>query len=250
MKKAAARQELPGGSVFSGSVFMRPLFQLGPRLALCAALVREGSLLCDVGTDHAYLPIWLLKMGKIPGALACDINPGPLEAARRDGAKYEVGEELSFRLSDGLQGVSSQEAEDIVIAGMGGELILRIIAETPWLQDETKRLVLQPMSSVPELRLGLKKLGFSVLREEAAEEGGKVYSAFAAQYTGAPVETQWLYPYLGKLQPGAPHVDVYAEKVLRELTSQRKGALHTGEEERAARLEKLIQAVEEQYTKR
>ena len=84
---------------------MRPLFSLGPRLALCAALVREGSPLCDVGTDHAYLPIWLLKTGKVPRALACDINPGPLEAARRDGAKYEVGEELSFRLSDGLRAV-------------------------------------------------------------------------------------------------------------------------------------------------
>ena len=84
---------------------MRPLCSLGPRLALCAALVREGSPLCDVGTDHAYLPIWLLKTGKVPRALACDINPGPLEAARRDGAKYEVGEALSFRLSDGLRAV-------------------------------------------------------------------------------------------------------------------------------------------------
>ena len=97
---------------------MRPLFQLGPRLALCAALVRLGSSLCDVGTDHAYLPIWLLKTGKISRALACDINPGPLEAARRDGEKYGVGEELSFRLSDGLRAVSPQEAEDTVIAGM------------------------------------------------------------------------------------------------------------------------------------
>ena len=114
---------------------MRPLFQLGPRLALCAALVRQGSSLCDVGTDHAYLPIWLLKTGKISRALACDINPGPLEAARRDGEKYGVGEELSFRLSDGLRAVSPQEAEDTVIAGMGGELILRIVLETPWLRD-------------------------------------------------------------------------------------------------------------------
>ena len=88
-------------------------------LALCAALVRQGSSLCDVGTDHAYLPIWLLKTGKISRALACDINPGPLEAARRDGEKYGVGEELSFRLSDGLRAVSPQEAEDTVIAGMG-----------------------------------------------------------------------------------------------------------------------------------
>ena len=104
---------------------MRPLFQLGPRLALCAGFVREGTVLCDVGTDHAYLPIWLLKTGKISRALACDIRPGPLETARKDGAKYEAGEGLSFRLSDGLRQVSPEEAEDVVIAGMGGELILR-----------------------------------------------------------------------------------------------------------------------------
>ena len=153
---------------------MRPLFQLGPRLALCAALVRQGSSLCDVGTDHAYLPIWLLKTGKISRALACDINPGPLEAARREGAKYGVGEELSFRLSDGLRAVSPQEAEDTVIAGMGGELILRIVLETPWLRDSSKRLVLQPMSSVPQLRRGLAQGGFAVLEAEAVVDGGKV----------------------------------------------------------------------------
>lgn len=226
---------------------MRPLFQLGPRLALCAALVRQGSSLCDVGTDHAYLPIWLLKTGKISRALACDINPGPLEAARRDGEKYGVGEELSFRLSDGLRAVSPQEAEDTVIAGMGGELILRIVLETPWLRDSSKRLVLQPMSSVPQLRRGLAQAGFAVLEEEAVVDGGKVYSAFAAQYRGAPREEGPLYPYVGKLRPGAPHVERYAQKVLRELSAQRQGALHTGREAEAARLEKLLAQIQTAY---
>ena len=226
---------------------MRPLFQLGPRLALCASLVREGSTLCDVGTDHGYLPIWLLKTGKIPKALACDINPGPLEAARRDGAKYGVGEELSFRLSDGLEAVSPEEAEDIAIAGMGGELILRIVTQAPWLRDPQKRLILQPMSSVPELRLGLRDLGFAVLQEEAVEDGGKVYSAFSAQYQGSPVETGPLYPYLGNLRPGAPQVEAYAQKALRVLTAQQKGALHTGDEDRAAFLEGLIRQIQELY---
>ena len=226
---------------------MRPLFQLGPRLALCAALVRQGSSLCDVGTDHAYLPIWLLKTGKISRALACDINPGPLEAARRDGEKYGVGEELSFRLSDGLRAVSPQEAEDTVIAGMGGELILRIVLETPWLRDSSKRLVLQPMSSVPQLRRGLAREGFAVLEEQAVVDGGKVYSAFAAQYQGSPVEAGPLYPYLGKLCPGGPYVEEYARKVLRGLEAQRQGALHRGEGERAAQLGELLSQIWQTY---
>lgn len=226
---------------------MRPLFTLGARLALCADLVRPGRALCDVGTDHAYLPIWLLKMGKIPRALACDVNPGPLEAARRDGEKYQVGEELTLRLSDGLRQVTPAEAEDIVIAGMGGELILRIVEETPWLREGEKRLILQPMSSVPELRQGLQRLGFVVLEEHAVQDGGKVYSAFCAEYAGSPVKTDSLYPWMGKLIPGEPHVDIYVRKVLRELTAQRKGALHRGDASGVAQLESWIREIGERY---
>lgn len=158
-----------------------------------------------------------------------------------------MGEGLSFRLSDGLETVSPEEAEDIAIAGMGGELILRIITRAPWLRDPQKRLILQPMSSVPELRLGLRDLGFAVLQEEAVEDGGKVYSAFSAQYRGIPVETAPLYPYLGNLRPGAPQVEAYAQKALRVLMAQRKGALHTGDEDRAAFLEGLIRQIQEVY---
>ena len=226
---------------------MRPLFQLGPRLALCAGFVREGSALCDVGTDHAYLPIWLLKTGRVPRALACDINPGPLEAARRDGEKYGAGEGLSLRLSDGLREVSPEEAQDVVIAGMGGELILRIVSETPWLRDPEKRLILQPMSSAPELRLGLSDLGFGILEERAVVDGGKVYSAFSAQYWGSPEEQGPLYPYMGKLSPGGPAVEAYAQKVLRELSAQRRGALHIGEASRAAQLKARIGEIQELY---
>ena len=130
---------------------------------------------------------------------------------------------------------------------MGGELILRIVLETPWLRDSAKRLVLQPMSSVPQLRRGLAQGGFAVLEEEAVVDGGKVYSAFAAQYRGAPLEEGPLYPYVGKLRPGAPHVERYAQKVLRELSAQRQGALHTGREAEAARLEKLLAQIQTAY---
>lgn len=226
---------------------MRPLFTLGARLALCADLVRPGSALCDVGTDHAYLPIWLLKTGKIPRALACDVNSGPLEAARRDGEKYQVGGELTLRLSDGLRQVTPEEAEDVVIAGMGGELILRIVEETPWLREGERRLVLQPMSSVPELRRGLRRLGFAVLEEHAVRDGGKVYSAFTAESARGAVKTDDLYPWMGKLVPGEPHVDEYARKVLRKLSAQRKGALHRGDTSGAGELEEWIREIGQRY---
>ena len=148
------------------------MLQLSPRLALCAELVRPGRALADIGTDHAYLPIWLLQNGKIPRALACDVNPGPLEAAQRNARRYGIGQELRLALSDGLREVGPGEAEDIVIAGMGGELILRIVEEAPWLRDGTKRLVLQPMSMADRLRAGLWELGFSIRQERAVVDGG------------------------------------------------------------------------------
>ena len=225
----------------------RPLFQLSSRLVLCAKLVREGSTLCDVGTDHAYLPIYLLKSGKIRHAVASDINSGPLAAAAKNAEKYEAEENLTLRLSDGLREIGEQEADDIVIAGMGGELILRIVSETPWLKQKEKHLILQPMSSVEELRTGLRDLGFAVLEEHAAEDGGKVYSAFFAVYLGKIPETDELYPYMGRLQPGENAVAQYAEKMLRELRNRLKGAERGKGEQSPEELKQIIQGIEARY---
>lgn len=222
----------------------RPLFQLSPRLLLCASLVRVGSPLCDVGTDHAYLPIWLLKSEKIPRAIAADINRGPLYAAAQNAERYHVGEKLSLRLSDGLKKISPDEADDIVIAGMGGELILKIVEEAPWLKDSTKRVVLQPMSAAPELRIGLSRLGFKVLEEYAVEDSGKVYTAFSAEYTATPPSTDKLYPYLGKLKTDTPAAKKYAQKQIRGLRGRLEGALHGSGEDSPEELRDIIKEIE------
>lgn len=227
----------------------RPLFQLGPRLALCAALVRPGVPVADIGTDHGYLPIWLLKTGKSPRAVAADINPGPLRSAEKNGLRYGVGGELRFVLSDGLQGLGPQDAEDIVMAGMGGELILRIIGDTPWLRDPSKRLALQPMSCAPQLREGLWRLGFAILEEHACLDSGKVYSAFSVQFTGEMGPMPPLYPYMGKLAPGGPAVREYAGKALRALQNQLQGAEHQQDKEAAAGLRAAIAGIEEEYSR-
>ncbi len=228
----------------------RPLFQLGPRLALCAELIEAGRPLCDVGTDHAYLPIWLLKRGQIPSALACDINPGPLRTADENARRYHVEEKLVLRLSDGLRQVSPEEADDIVAAGMGGELILRIIEETPWLKDPQKRLILQPMSSSRDLRLGLWRLGFAVEREEAVLDGGRPYSAFSARWGTAPVRSSPLYPWMGKLAPGGEAVTAYAEKALRDLRGRLEGALRGRGEDAPEDLQAAIEEIQKQFLQR
>lgn len=224
-----------------------PLYTLSPRLAACASLLRPGRALIDVGTDHAYLPIWLLKAGLIPQAVACDVKPGPLKAAQRHAKLYQVGEELRLVLSDGLQALGPADGDDIVIAGMGGELILRIITETRWLRAPGKRLILQPMSAAGKLRGGLWELGFPIIKEEAVQDGKKVYSAFAVSYTGQLPAAPPLYITMGRLMPGEPGVSAYAAKTARQLAKRLQGAEHEGDAAAAQSLRQEIEEIARKY---
>lgn len=225
----------------------REIFSLGPRLALCARLLRPGRTVADIGTDHGYLPIWLIKTGTVQKAIASDINPGPLDAARRHGEMYGVGDRLRLVLGDGLCGIGPEDAEDIVIAGMGGELILHIISGAAWLKGPGKRLVLQPMSAVDKLRAGLWQMGFAIIEELAAQESGKVYSAFSVEYSGELGDMDSIYHYMGRLKPGTAEVSAYAGKVLRGLGNSLLGAEHNGLRDEAGRLRVIIERVEREY---
>lgn len=170
----------------------------GARILQLVKFVRPGVKVADIGTDHAYLPIYLIKSGVSIFVVAADINEGPLERARRNVSKAGVQQQVEVRRSDGLRAILPQEADDIVIAGMGGELILSIIRACSWLQDARKRLILSPNSRAPVLRKGLYEYGFCILQERAVREAGKVYTVMHVQYDGSmdynPVEV-----YTGKL---------------------------------------------------
>ena len=137
---------------------MRPLFQLDPRLSLCASFVPAGAKLADIGTDHGYLPIWLAKTGRVIHAVAADLRPGPLERAKENVRKYQVEDIVELRLSDGLQAFLPEEADFIVIAGMGGEVIASILGALP-AEGNRRRLVLQPMTRAEELRRSWRSMG-------------------------------------------------------------------------------------------
>lgn len=147
--------------------------ELSTRLAAIAAQVPPGSRLADIGTDHAYLPAYLILEGTIPFAVASDVNRGPLDRGRETARLAGVEEKIGFRLSDGLRGMREDEADVIVIAGMGGELISRILSEAPWTKD--KLLLLQPMTAQPELRRWLNGNGYRIERETVVREGRKLY---------------------------------------------------------------------------
>lgn len=168
----------------SGTAALPSPIALDGRLQAVAELVRAGARVADVGCDHGLLICALMLSGKIKGGIACDLREGPLAKARAHVEEYQLGQWIEVRLCDGLFGVDGQTVDDVMIAGMGGELIFSIIQNAPWLQDPAKRLILQPMSREGELRAALYGAGFELLRERGALAAGRLYPVMLAAYTG------------------------------------------------------------------
>ena len=155
--------------------------ELSPRLRSVAELVPPGAKFADVGTDHAYLPVWLLQRGVIRHAVASDLRHGPLDRARQTAEKYGLSGQMEFRLCDGLSGIAPEEADTIAIAGMGGETIAAILAAAPWTRERDCLLLLQPMSAQPFLRRWLQEHGYVIRRETLSREGSSLYVTLEAR---------------------------------------------------------------------
>ncbi len=154
------------------------MLKISNRLKMAASMVTEGNRLCDVGTDHAYVPIFLCAAGKIPAALAMDIGKGPLQRAEEHIRAYNMTEQIATRLSDGLKEFQIGEADAILIAGMGGGLIQKILDTSLDKAKSVKELILGPQSEIEELRRYLYETGFCITAEEMVEEEGKYYVFF------------------------------------------------------------------------
>lgn len=154
---------------------MTAKLDMGPRLRAIAALVPAGcGCLADIGTDHGYVPVSLLLEDRIPRAIAADVRTLPLDHARKTAERYGVQDRIDFRLGDGLAVLGPEEADVIVIAGMGGDLIAGILAASPW-SRAGPLLLLQPMSKAEVLRKWLPENGFAVQAEELAQDKGVLY---------------------------------------------------------------------------
>lgn len=210
---------------------------LDGRLSLAASFVRSGAVLCDVGTDHAYLPINLLQRGIIRRAVASDVNRGPLERARMSADKYGVTDKIKFVLANGLDGIELENDTpcDISICGMGGELIAKIVDGAECTKQKNVRLILQPMTCAPELRKYLCENGYAVLDERLCEAAGKIYTCLSVAYDGAVRTPTPAELILGakNIENREPLFDIYAEGVIRRLRTQidgmKKGGLDTEE---------------------
>ena len=158
---------------------MTKQLELSPRLALLAQWVPQGTSLADVGTDHGHLPVWLRLHGRVRSAIASDLRKGPLERAKETGRAYGA-DGIDYRLGDGLSGIGADEAETIVIAGMGGENIASILAEAPWTADGRHTLLLAPHTRAEELRRFLMAHGYAIRREALVYDRGTIYPVLEA----------------------------------------------------------------------
>ena len=147
---------------------------LSKRLQVCCNFIIPGDRVADIGCDHGYLGIYLLKNGIAQSVIAADINKGPLESAVRNSEKFGVRDKMSFYLSDGVRSIP-REFDTLVCAGMGGDTMISILEAAPWLKSKQYRLILQCQSKNGSLRRYLTENGWKILQEEVIRDGKFLY---------------------------------------------------------------------------
>ena len=186
---------------------------LSTRLLACCQFVKTGDRVADIGCDHGYLGIHLLKNGIASSMIEADINEGPLDSARRNAVKFGVKDKMSFHLSDGVQSIP-RDFDCMVCAGMGADTMISILSAAPWLKNSQYRLILQCQSKRPELRQWLYNEGYRINRETLAKDGKFVYSIMEVVYDpGSSISPAETYITKQLLEDNHPLLQEYYERV-------------------------------------
>ena len=156
--------------------------KLTDRLLKIASLVSDGKKIADIGTDHGYIPVYLLKEGKVPFAVLADVNKGPLDNAHKEVIQNNLLDKVDLRL--GLEILEIGEVEEVIIAGMGGILISELLEAKKEVAHNVEKLILQPMQAQEELRYYLLNNGYEILEEVLVREDFRIYEIIVAKYTG------------------------------------------------------------------
>lgn len=189
--------------------------ELSKRLYAVAGLVTEGASVADIGTDHGYVPIYLVESGIASKVIALDVNQGPLNRARMHIVGHGLGDRIETRLSDGLAMIRPGEVDTVIASGMGGPLTIRILQEGKEVADQLNALILQPQSEICRVRRFLTENGYRIEQEDMVQEDGKYYPVMRVVHgTKEPYE-EWEYLY-GKRLLEARH-PVLLEFLKREL---------------------------------
>lgn len=175
--------------------------KLDSRLLSAAAYIRQGAYMADIGTDHAYLPVYLCQSGRIDRALACDIAKGPCESARKTVSEAGLDDRIRVVMTNGLFGLEKEGLTDIAICGMGGELIAAILHQADFVKSPHMRLVLLPMTKTAFLRGYLAQNGFVIEDETLSSVQNIVYTCLCVSYTGKPYSLTPFEKEFGRFAP-------------------------------------------------
>lgn len=214
--------------------------KISPRLRLIASFVPEGAKIADIGTDHGYVPVYLAQTGRIQSALAMDIGKGPLLRAKEHIEAWKPeGVPIETRLSDGLKELKPGEADTVIIAGMGGELEIRILEEGRHVRDSIRTWVLSPQSDLEKVRRYLEQEGFRISEEAMICDEGKYYTVMKAEMGEMRCKTVSDYRYGPCLiQKKDPVLKEYLQKERRRV----EGILKQFEQAGAQKTEGMEQA--------
>jgi tRNA (adenine22-N1)-methyltransferase len=208
--------------------------------------------IADIGSDHAYLPVWLVKNKKISFAVAGEIKPGPLEAARRTIHEAALENNIAVRLGDGLQVVEPGEVEVAVIAGMGGAAIQRVLEQSPMVLACLRRIICQPMTGAASLRAWLIENNWQIISEELILEDGRLYEVIAAEH-GQSQPVDQLLLEIGPLlwQQRHPLLTEHLYRLIRQYEERVAAMANSRSEkvkERRRAFQEIINALEAKMT--
>ena len=215
------------------------------RLRTAAELVRCNRKTVDVGTDHGYLPAFLVMNGKTDCAIAADIGVGPLENAKKTIDKYDLGDKIDTVLSNGLEKIP-HDVEEIIIAGMGGTLIAEILSKAEWIKHEGIHLVLQPMTHSYDVRKFLYENGFYIDTEKFCTDDGRDYVVISAYFADEYVRLYDFYYYFGNVVTGSTESERgYIKRQYFYIRSRYEGLKKSGNDEEAEVFRKVLAEVQE-----
>lgn len=220
---------------------------LSKRLACIASYISPGSRVADVGTDHGYIPAWLIQNGICERVIASDIKSGPLQTAVNTAKSADVYDSIDFRLCSGLDAYSGDEVDEVIMAGMGGETLISILDAKPWTRE--KKLIMQPQSKIPELRRWLRENSYLIMDAQLVYDAGRIYLVWLV--TGGEEPGAEGLPFdilIKKRDPllGA-YLDDMIKRTLKRLKGLEKATVESGDELAACReeLEELQKMKEE-----
>ena len=211
---------------------------IGDRLEAIGKLVPQGCVLADIGTDHAYLPVWLLEQGKIASAIAGDIAEGPCLAAKNTVSMHGMKGKVEVRLGSGLKVLQTGEADCIAIAGMGASTMMEILEADMPLAVEAKRLVLQPMAGAASLRKWLIQNGWHIVAEDLVADGRHLYEIMAVERGESEAFSDAVLE-IGPSLIEAKH-SLLAKQFARQINNYKKLLANMGKSEQARTSEKYI----------